>query len=140
MDLLLIFLVFVRLFLKVLSCPAGSCTVFFLIKNLQDLDTAHCIIFPMCVQKILFFWTFKGLSHETRWSEKGTRGTYSLITKPRLVSHILDFKFPPWFLSYSLVRFDANRAIIFNFRYTHSNLCLKICLAQNPQFQLIGNF
>jgi len=127
MDLLPIFLVFVRLFLKVLSCPWLVCSIFPYKKPTGFRYSPLNNISNLCAKNILLLDTLlKNCRTRLEWSKEVQEVlTYSMILKPRFVSYILDFK-TFYLVSYSLVSFDANRAIIsFNIRYKHRHLCFK---------------
>jgi hypothetical protein len=122
MDLLPIFLVFVRLFLKVLSCPWLVYSIFLYKKPRGFRYSTLNNISNVCAKNTFLLDTLlKNCRTRLEWSKEVQEALiYSWILKPRFVSYnILDFKtFAP--VSYSLVCFDANRAIIiFNFRYKH---------------------
>jgi hypothetical protein len=144
MDLLPIFLVFVRLFLKVLSCHWLVYSIFPYKKptglRYSQLNNISNLCAKNTVPTLLLDTLLKNCRTRLEWSKEVQELlTFSWILKPRFVSYILDFKtLAP--VSYSLVSFDTNRSIIFNLSYKHSHLsrkCFKIFLAQNPQFQLI---
>jgi hypothetical protein len=116
MDLLLIFLVFVRLFLKVLSCPWLVYSIFPYKKPRGFRYNTLYNISNVCAKNTFLLDTLKDCRTRLEWSKEVQEVqdvlTYCRILKPRF-AYILDLKtFPLVSYSYSLESFDANRATI----------------------------